>query len=81
MAFKHYSMNRFKSVGESFFDERKQAAWAKSMQIGRDGNVEMWFGKKHTIVHTKAGPMLQVDRACTVMLAPVTETIGKPSGM
>ena len=31
----------------------------------------MWFGKKHTIIHTLSGPMLQIDRACKVMLAPV----------
>jgi hypothetical protein len=52
--------------------QAQRAEWAKSQAIGGPQSMaEMWFGKKHTIVHTKAGPMLQVDRACTVMLAPI----------
>jgi len=31
----------------------------------------MWLGKRHTIVDTQRGPMLQIDRAATVMLAPL----------
>lgn len=31
----------------------------------------MWSGKRHSIVMTAKGPMLQIDRAATVMLAPI----------
>jgi len=71
VAFRQSSTRLFKCLGDAFFDERRTRAWAKTRPIGREGMYEMWSGKRHSIVMTAKGPMLQIDRAATVMLAPI----------
>ena len=41
--------------------------------LGRQGysDTELWFGHRQSVVHTESGPLLQVDLACTTMLAPI----------
>uniref|UniRef100_A0A7S2BQS4 Uncharacterized protein n=1 Tax=Haptolina brevifila TaxID=156173 RepID=A0A7S2BQS4_9EUKA len=71
VSFRQYSKLTFTSMGAAFYDERRQRAWASSRPIGQNQMFEMWMGKRHSIVQTATGPMLQIDRACTVMLAPL----------
>merc|ERR1719149_111169 len=41
--------------------------------LGQPGyaDTELWFGHRQSVVHTESGPLLQVDLACTTMLAPI----------
>ena len=66
VSFRHHSKMAFTTLGAAFYDERRERAWASSRPIGQGGMFEMWMGKKHSITLTATGPMLQIDRACTV---------------
>jgi hypothetical protein len=48
--------------------------------LGRPGysDTELWFGHRQSVVHTESGPLLQVDLACTTMLAPIGTPLTPP---
>jgi len=71
VAFKQYSTTAFKLVGQGFYDESARRPWAKVQPLPGNGMYEMWLGKRHSIVMTAKGPMLQIDRTATAMLAPL----------
>ena len=71
VAFKQYSTTAFKSVGQGFYDESGRRPWAKVQSLPGNGMYEMWLGKRHSIVMTARGAMLQIDRTATAMLAPL----------
>mmetsp|Transcript_51497 Transcript_51497/g.112107 ORF Transcript_51497/g.112107 Transcript_51497/m.112107 type:complete len:1145 (+) Transcript_51497:70-3504(+) len=64
---KHDAFLLYKQVGDAFYDERQQAAWAKITQLGKDQFSGLWFGYRQSIVMTDKGPMMQQDRAGTVL--------------
>ena len=69
---KQDSSARFKVIGDAFYDERREAAWSKIKTLGRhDSGVELWLGYRQSLVMTEKGPMLQIDKAATTMLAPL----------
>ena len=49
--------------------------------LGQPGyaDTELWFGHRQSVVHTESGPLLQVDLACTTMLAPIGTSPHIPS--
>ena len=70
LAMRQHPQTVYKCLGAAFYDERKQAAWARGTKSVSDIE-EMWMGFKMTNVSTAAGPMMQIDRAATAMLAPM----------
>ena len=39
-------------IGDAFYDERRQAAWAQVKRVGQDQTSELWFGYRQSIVMT-----------------------------
>lgn len=62
---------RYRQIGDAFYDERREAAWAQIDEVGQDRTSQLWFGYRQSIVMTDKGPMMQQDRAATLMLAPI----------
>lgn len=70
---KSQSSSVCKRLSDAFYDnalERSQRPWAERHKIS-GGLSELWLGYRHAAVYTQLGPMLQVDRAASCMLAPI----------
>ena len=69
VVFKAQSTARCKCIGDAFYDAMQERNWARSERIGQLS--ELWLGYRTSIVRTEHGPMLQVDRASSCMLAAI----------
>lgn len=69
VVFRAQSAARCKCLGDAFYDETAERAWAEIKNIGELS--QLWLGYRTSIVRTDRGPMLQVDRAASCMLAPI----------
>ena len=70
---KAQASSRCKTLGDAFYDatlERTERPWADRHKIS-NGLNELWLGYRTANVYTSQGPMLQVDRAASCMLAPI----------
>lgn len=73
IVFKAQASSRCKTIGDAFYAEtveRSARSWAERFPMSSRLN-QLWLGYRTTTVYTKQGPMLQVDRAATCMLAPL----------
>lgn len=73
IVFKAQASSRCKTLGDAFYDaalERTERPWADRHRIS-NGLNELWLGYRTANVYTAQGPMLQVDRAASCMLAPI----------
>ena len=73
IVFKAQASSRCKMLGDAFYDETRERAerpWAERHRISQGLN-EIWLGYRTATVFTENGPMLQVDRAASCMLAPI----------
>ena len=53
-------------MGDAFYDERKERAWATARALGSSGEYEMHMGFRQSVQLTKQGGMMLLDRAATV---------------
>ena len=74
VVFKAQATSRCKMIGDAFYDAtigRTARPWAERLPIG-SGLNQLWLGYRTNTVYTEQGPMLQIDRAASCMLMPVS---------
>ena len=71
IVFKHQATSRCKALGDAFYDATKERKWANIRHIGTSQLTALWLGYRSVVVRTENGPMLQIDRAASCMLADI----------
>jgi len=77
VALKQQPLRVLKGIGDAFYDPlsfegRSRRAWAQAAKaLGKGGEFQMVFGYRQSIIMTGRGAMLQLDRAVSVMSAPL----------